>query len=96
MCKIKLSESAYANKYLYLNTLILNQRKKPFTEKTIISIVESEGIEPAVVRDALNCLIHKGLVSRIEDKYYVRPFCRKKRFKVASRYLAPVKEKSSV
>ena len=92
MCKIKLSESAYANKDLYLNTLILNQREKPFTEKTIISIVESEGIEPVVVKDALNCLIHKGLVSRLDDKYYVRTFCRKSRFKIASRNLVSVKE----
>lgn len=81
MCTIKLSTSAYESRDLYLDTLILNQRDKPFTERFILSIVEHEGIEPAIVKDALQRLVCKGLLTRSDNKYYVRSISRKQKFR---------------
>lgn len=81
MCKITLSPIAYENEDLYLNTLILNQRGKSFTERDIISSVEPEGIDPVVVRITLQRLIHKGLIIYSDGKFYVRPIVRKRMVK---------------
>lgn len=78
MCKILLSNTEYESEELYLNTLILNQRGKPFTEEDIISIVESDGIDSTFVRATLHNLIRKGLVVYSGGKFYVRPISRKR------------------
>lgn len=72
MCKLLLSTSAYESKELYLNTIILNQRRKPFTEKDIISMVEPEGIDSVCVNTTLRHLTRKGLITRSGNKFYVR------------------------
>lgn len=81
MCKIALSTIAYESEDLYLNTLILNQRGKSFTERDIISAVEPEGIDPELVRITLQRLIHKGLIICSNGKFYVRPIVRKSTIK---------------
>lgn len=81
MCRIQLSTTAYDSKELYLNTLILNQRDKPFTEGYIVSVVEPEGIDTSSVKDALQRLVRKGLVTRSADKFYVRSISRKRKLK---------------
>ena len=80
MCKLLLSVTAYESKELYLNTLILNHRKKSFTENDINSIVEPEGIDSISVKKALLHLIYKGLVIRSGDKFYVRQINRNRLF----------------
>ena len=84
MGKLLLSTTAYESMDLYLNTLILNQRGKPFTERDIISIVESEGIDSEFVNTTLQNLIRKGLIIRSGNKFYVRPISRKRTLRTSS------------
>ena len=86
MCRLLLSTSAYESEDLYLNTLILNQRLKPFTENDIISIVESEGIDPKYVKKKLQSLIQQGLVIRAGSKFYVRPISRNRTYKLTQNF----------
>lgn len=86
MCKIHLSTTAYENKALYLNTLILNQHGKPFTEKDIISVVEPEGIDSELVYATLQTLVRKGLIIHSGSKFYVRPIYRKRTLRTVQRY----------
>ena len=77
MCKIALSVRNYESKELYLNTLILNQRGRPFTKQEIVSFAEQEGIDASLVHTALQRLILKRLIVCSGNKFYVRPIIKK-------------------
>lgn len=77
MCKIALSVVDYESAEVYLNTLILNQRSKPFTENEIVSIAEQEGIAASLVHTVLHKLIRKRVIVCSGSKFYVRPIMKR-------------------
>ena len=77
MCKIDLSAEEYASSEQFLNTLILNRRRTSFDEKEILSIARKAGVDDqALVRSVLHNLGRRGLLVKIEGRYYPKSVVR--------------------
>lgn len=79
MSKVVFSNKAQVSFVQSLNTIVLNQRGRAFTEQDICSIVNDEdGIHREEINRVISRLNKLGLIYRVGNKYYTKTVARRK------------------